>query len=219
VNFDLTNSGGTLAPGQSIGQTHVLGGLTLNSGTLEIELASAALADNLVVDGGVLLGGELTVTPLSGFTPANGDSWQIVTAGNITGQFSSITAGYSVAQQGSSLMLFFGDPPPVGLAGDYNGDNEVDAADYVVWRAAMTGGVTLANETASPGVVDQADFDAWRANFGAAAGETAVGDSQIGMTAVPEPASLALLLIGVIALVARSHNSFRTDNLVRHSAC
>jgi hypothetical protein len=202
VNFDLTNGGGTLAPGRSIGQTHVLGGLMLNSGTLEIELASDALADNLVVEGGVLLGGDLTVKPLSGFTPMGGDSWQILTAGSITGQFNAITAGYSIIQQGSSLMLFFGDAPPVGMAGDYNGDNEVDAADYVVWRAAITGDVTLANETASPGVVDQADFEAWRANFGATTGETAVGVSQNGMTAVPEPASLALLLIGVIALVA-----------------
>jgi hypothetical protein len=190
----------------------VLGDLTLNSGTLDIELASAELADKLVVDGGALLGGELTVTPLSGFTPSSGDSWQIVTAGIITGQFNSITAGYSVAQQGSSLMLFFGDAPPAGLAGDYNGDNAVDAADYVVWREAMTGGEILANETASLGVVDHADFDAWRANFGATVGadnQTAGGDSQIGNTAVPEPASLALILIGVVALVARPHNAVR----------
>jgi hypothetical protein len=48
------------------------------------------------------------------------------------------------------------------LAGDYNNNGEVDAADYVLWR----NGGPLQNEGASPGVVDQADYDLWRADFG-----------------------------------------------------
>ena len=38
VGFDLVNNGGTIAPGESPGMTHVMGDLTLNSGTLEIEI-------------------------------------------------------------------------------------------------------------------------------------------------------------------------------------
>ena len=45
-----------------------------------------------------------------------------------TGNFGSITAGYSVQQQGNNLVLFFGTPL---LAGDYNGDGVVNAGDYV----------------------------------------------------------------------------------------
>ena len=176
INFSLVNNGGTLAPGDSIGatqtnsaapnigQTHVVGDLTLSSGALQIELASLASFDKLIVDGTANLGGSLAVSTLGGFTPVNGNSWQIIAAGGIAGLFSSITPGYTVQQQGNNLMLFFGSPT---LAGDYNGDGLVNGGDYVAWRRAMSAGGTLLNETASIGTVDQADYDAWRANFGA----------------------------------------------------
>ena len=193
VNFSLTNNGGTLAPGHSIGQTHVTGDLTLASGALQIELSSPSLADTLVVDGLMTLGGALNVATLGGFSPTNGASWQIAAAGGITGQFSSVTAGYSVQRQGTSLFLFFGTPM---MAGDYNGDGAVDAGDYVVWRQALASGGTLMNETASVGTVDAADYDAWRANFGATSG---LGS---GANVVPEPMSVLLVfcagLLGVL---------------------
>ena len=140
VNFSLTNNGGTLAPGDSIGatetnsaapnigQTHVVGDLSLNSGTLQIELSSLASFDKLLVDGVATLGGNLAVSTLGGFVPANGNSWQIITAGGISLNFGSVTAGYTVQQQGNNLMLFFGNPT---LAGDYNGDSIVNAGDYL----------------------------------------------------------------------------------------
>jgi hypothetical protein len=190
VNFSLTNNGGALAPGHSIGQTHVVGDLTLASGSLQIELTSPTASDTLVVDGLMTLGGALNVATLGGFSPANGTSWQIAAAGGITGQFSSISAGYSVQTQGHNLLLFFGNP---GIAGDYNGDGSVNGADYVVWRRALANGGTLLNETASIGTVDAADFDAWRANFGATSGAGA------GTSFVPEPGSALLLLIASFA--------------------
>ena len=144
----------------------MVGDLTLSSGTLQIELASLASFDKLIVDGTATLGGSLAVSTLGGFTPVNGNSWQIIAAGGIAGLFSSITPGYTVQQQGNNLMLFFGSPT---LAGDYNGDGLVNGGDYVAWRRAMSSGGTLLNETASLGTVDQADYDAWRANFGAMA--------------------------------------------------
>jgi hypothetical protein len=125
VNFSLVNNGGTLAPGDSIGatatnsapasidQTHIVGDLTLNSGALQIELSSTNF-DNLLVDGLATIGGTLNVLPL-GFTPVSGDHWQIITAGALAGQFSSITSGYSVQQQGNNLVLYFGNPPSAAL--------------------------------------------------------------------------------------------------------
>lgn len=202
VNFTLVNNGGTLAPGDSIGateanvaapnigQTHVVGDLALNSGTLQIELSSLASFDKLLVDNLATLGGNLTVSTLGSFAPTNGNSWQIITAGAITGSFSSITPGYTVQKQGNNLLLFFGNPT---LAGDYNGDGSVNAADYVIWRRAMTSGGTLLNETASPGVADQADYDAWRANFGAT---NSPGSGASRTTeAIPEPATGMLLAL------------------------
>jgi hypothetical protein len=224
VNFSLTNNGGTLAPGDpigatetnsgptNIGQTHVVGDLALNSGTLQIELVSLASFDKLIVDGAATLGGILNVAALNGFTPINGNSWQIITAGGITGGFSSITPGYSVQQQGNNLLLFFGAPP---LAGDYNGDGNVDAGDYATWRRALDGGGTLANETASPGIVDQADYDAWRANFGAT---NAPGTgSTSALSAIPEPAARTLLALAIAAISPLKNRRFASKRHLRVS--
>lgn len=90
------------------------------------------------------------------------------------------------------------------LAGDYNGDGMVDAADYSVWRDRLAAGGPLQNETASPGVVDQADYDAWKANFGANAGNGGSG----GHAPVPEPASW-LMAIAAICRVAHRHRGRR----------
>jgi hypothetical protein len=224
VNFSLVNNGGTLAPGDSIGatetniaapnigQTHVFGDLTLSSGTLQIELSSLAAFDKLFVDNVATLGGSLAVSTLGGFTPSNGNSWQIITSGSIAGSFSSITAGYTVQQQGNNLILFFGNPT---LAGDYNGDGIVNAGDYVTWRRAMATGGTLLNETASPGVVDQADYEAWRANFGATNSPGSGSSATFG--AVPEPTTSTLLALACLSAICRKIRRRRAKPRLRIS--
>ena len=157
--------------------------------------SSLAAFDKLLVDGIATLGGNLAVSTLGGFAPANGDSWQIITAAGISLQFESITAGYTVQQQGNNLMLLFGNPT---LAGDYNGDSIVNAGDYVTWRRAMESGGTLLNETATPGVANQADYDVWRANFGATNGPGS--GAAAASAAVPEPGT-AVLLAWICVLV------------------
>jgi hypothetical protein len=56
-----------------------------------------------------------------------------------------------------------------GLTGDFNADNSVDAADYVVWRKNLGQPIGLPNETLTPGMVTQEDYATWRASFGATA--------------------------------------------------
>src|SRR3954462_12011632 len=46
--------------------------------------------------------------------------------------------------------------------GDFNGDNSVDAGDYVMWRK----GGPIFNEVSDVGVVTAQDFSDWRANYG-----------------------------------------------------
>jgi hypothetical protein len=55
--------------------------------------------------------------------------------------------------------------PPVILPGDYNSDQVVNSADYVVWRKFLGSTVVLPNDT-TPGSVTTADLTVWRANFG-----------------------------------------------------
>ena len=52
------------------------------------------------------------------------------------------------------------------LAGDYNHDDRVDAADYVVWRKTFGSTTALAADGSGNQQIDQADFDVWRRNFG-----------------------------------------------------
>ncbi|MCI0491806.1 MAG: hypothetical protein L0Z07_02590 [Planctomycetes bacterium] len=91
-------------------------------------------------------------------------------------------------------MLF---TPPI-LAGDYNQNEIVDAADYTVWRDNL-GGTIPHNETASMGIADVADYDAWRAHFGATfltGAATIIGD--IHPMSVPEPSSLLFAMLACL---------------------
>ena len=64
------------------------------------------------------------------------------------------------------------------VPGDFNHDNVVNGADYVVWRDGL-------GSTYSP-----ADYDLWRAHFG----QTAGSGSGVG-AAVPEPTALVTLAL------------------------
>jgi hypothetical protein len=79
-------------------------------------------------------------------------------------------------------------PQPIG--GDYNNNGVVDVADYVLWRK----GGPLANEVDTPGTVNAADYTAWRARFG-----NPGSGSGLGASAVPEPATLVLFVLGLAA--------------------
>jgi hypothetical protein len=79
----------------------------------------------------------------------------------------------------------------VGIPGDFNVDGKVDAADYVVWRKDPT-------NPAYGYVSDPSDgYNLWRANFGNPPGS---GSSLGEGGTVPEPAALAVLLLGALAI-------------------
>jgi hypothetical protein len=84
------------------------------------------------------------------------------------------------------------------LAGDYNGDHVVSAADYTVWRNLLGSNTALTNETASFGIVDDADYAAWKDNYGATDGG---GSASV----VPEPTTLMLGGLSLLLLVAAPH--------------
>jgi hypothetical protein len=79
---------------------------------------------------------------------------------------------------------------PQPVAGDYDNNGTVDAADFVVWRNGDSPDDT------------QAGYDLWRANFGRPG--AGLGTS---VSAVPEPASFGLLAISLAALYAARRRS------------
>jgi len=115
VGFSLVNNGGTIAPGNSIGHTEVLGDLVINSGVLQIEV-DGLNSDTVGVTGEAILGGVLEVVTLNDFVPQAGDFWTFLIAdGGVTGSFASITDGYLVQISGNSLVLqYIPEPASMG---------------------------------------------------------------------------------------------------------
>ena len=86
-----------------------------------------------------------------------------------------------------------------GVAGDYNGNGVVDAADYAVWLQNLGSNTALANENpaaSTPGVVDQEDYDYWVTRFGANSGAATGGGN------IPEPATVTMILLAMLPLGA-----------------
>jgi Dockerin type I domain len=99
---------------------------------------------------------------------------------------------------------------PPSPNGDYNHNNVVDAADYVIWRRTL-------NQSASPpgsgadgnsnGTIDAADYTYWRARFGNAVG------SGSGVAAIPEPAAIPLgLQLFAVVLCTLRWRSVKPDS-------
>jgi fibronectin-binding autotransporter adhesin len=98
-NFDLT--GGTINPGdgiKKIGDLNITGTYTQSgAGILNIDLDGTTTGkwDVLNVSGAAAVGGTLNVDALTGFTPTNGETFDILNASSVTGTFSTVDCSFS----------------------------------------------------------------------------------------------------------------------------
>ncbi|QDU90818.1 hypothetical protein Pla175_42310 [Pirellulimonas nuda] len=89
-----------------------------------------------------------------------------------------------------------------GLPGDFNSDGFVNAADYTVWRDNLNApeSVLPPGTGDNSGSVDPGDYTIWKNNFGS----PAVSGLSASTAAVPEPATVGMLLLAcAAAAVAR----------------
>lgn len=85
-----------------------------------------------------------------------------------------------------------------GVAGDYNHNGVVDAADYVVWRKTLgQTGAGLAADGDNNGTVNSADYAIWRGNFGLSGSGAGVGNS----ATVPEPATISIVALSLMGII------------------
>lgn len=112
----------------------------------------------------------------------------------------AIGFGLGASLAGSSYIddiLVYGPDGPGGgsvLAGDYNDNGVVDAADYAVWRDNVDTNNALLNDPIG-GTIGSAHYDQWKTNFGDVL-ETG-GTGSIASNAVPEPAAALLTVLGL----------------------
>jgi hypothetical protein len=91
------------------------------------------------------------------------------------------------------------------LAGDYNNDQRVDAADYVVWRENFGAPAGSLPNDSDGGTIGEAQYDTWKANFGSTLPQTA----SLNAAALPEPsASVLILLAGAVVQVQSLRRRF-----------
>ncbi len=186
---------GDLKPGSSPGMMAFGGDLSFGlSAGLEIELGGLLSGDfdQLDIAGDFSLAGNLMISLINGFQLSQAMEFMIAEVdGDLLGTFAGLADGALVGSfGGTDLFIDYdgGDGNDVvlytaGLAGDFNNDGIVDAADYTVWRDGL--GTTYT----------QADYDVWVNNYGQVASLSHLVES----SSVPEP-SAAFLLFSLIAL-------------------
>jgi hypothetical protein len=86
----------------------------------------------------------------------------------------------------------------VGVPGDYNQNDVVDAADYTRWRDNLGSSTALPNDGGLGTPIGQAHYDQWKTNFGMA---LPPGAGSLGASAVPEPAALLLAIMIMLSRV------------------
>ncbi len=106
-------------------------------------------------------------------------------------------------QNDYKLTSLLASPAPNGKSkGDYNNNGTIDAADYVIWRDTLGSTTDLRADGNGSLNIDAADLVHWRDNFGTT-GLPTFGSGVGSSAAVPEPTSLVLCLMGMLAMMFR----------------
>jgi hypothetical protein len=147
-------------------------------------------------DGSSLYGQDAVVSATFGSTKYN---WNISYTGNITwANQQDADAGIVQSIEGTGgldVVLIGLSSESAGLAGDFNNNGRVDAADYTLWRNNKDTNNALLNDGGLGTPIDQDHYNLWRTNFGMGTGGAG------SVTAVPEPGTILMALLCVAGVV------------------
>jgi pectate lyase len=223
---ELRLAGSTLSPGTSslAGRLSVVGGLTIDSGLLEMQIGGATAAtgfqnaaahDALDVTGSASLAGTLAVALIEGHAPAAGATYRLLEAQSLAGQFDQVL-GHQVSDDLWLAVTY--EPDAVWVTatvpGDANVDGSVDFVDLLSlaqWYDS-TGSSWAQGDFTGDGVTGFADLVLLAQRFGTSA---AVFDAEwaLARSVVPEPS-----LLGVGAVLSLGLRRLRNPGTICRDA-
>jgi cyclophilin family peptidyl-prolyl cis-trans isomerase len=201
IGRPLEVSGGEFSPGIATGSVTLSSYTQLATGRLTIQLGGETVGtqyDQLNVTTSATLAGNLSVFAISSFAPSAGDTFNILNAGSITGNFSTATLptlrtglAWDLQTTANTLKLV--------VLPDYNNSGTVDVGDLTVWQTNYGSTTSLAADGDGDGQVTGRDYLLWQRFYG----ETKTLPPAPAITAVPEPSTGLLALFALVVGVSR----------------
>ena len=159
ITGNVLNIGGTTAPGLPVGQLDVDGAYTQGAGAaLQVEIGGEAPGqfDKVVCTGTASLAGTLEIVLSGPFQPQVGDSFEILSASSVVGEFDTVI-GTDLPGDDDLSVIYTPNAVIVGICpvvpADFDGDCNVDQDDFDVFGAAY------GHSSGDPEYNPDADFD------------------------------------------------------------
>jgi hypothetical protein len=145
----------------------------------------------------------LTHAPLPGSPAIDAGDASVITGQNDLPLFDERGTPFS-RTFGGRIDIGALESQPNPLAGDYNFNGVVDAADYTIWRGTLGATNDLRADGDGNGVIDSGDFDFWRAHFGGVLAGSGAGSPRLNNTGRTGPLSAVRAQSNLLALSIQS---------------
>ena len=197
INHSVVGGGSITASGilGTAGSTGIGGSLS-STGSLAIDLGSDN-TDRFDVTGAATISGVLDVALEAGFTPTSNITVLTASSVDTTGLSlndpSGTFSGFD-SSSGTSIVL------QLAAAGnaDFNGSGFVDGLDFLIWQRNTGGpGTPATGDANGDNLVNGADLAIWEGQYGSPPPPLSA------VSAVPEPTTATLLLLGAMACLGR----------------
>jgi hypothetical protein len=196
----IVSVGGDLTLGADSTLAFSFDSLVASEAKIVLQTGEAQLAGQLVLDAPGVSGLGI------------GSSFPLVAAASFSGSLSLATMpalpsglNWRLEEQQGVLSAVVTDQTT--LAGDYNHDGVVDAADYTVWRDTLGSSSLNDADGNGDGTVDSGDYLVWRQNYGKTQSASVPVTGDLDATVAPEPATFTLFLAVILLVLGSSRKN------------